>query len=36
MSMASAIEAQPIRKQKSGNIFSRFLPTMASSRATQY
>jgi G1/S-specific cyclin PLC1 len=34
MSMASAIEAQPIRKQKSGNIFSRFLPTMASSRAT--
>lgn len=32
MSMASAIEAQPIRKQKSGNIFSRFLPTMASSR----
>jgi G1/S-specific cyclin PLC1 len=37
MSMASAIEAQPIRKQKSGNIFSRFLPTMASSRVpTQY
>ena len=32
MSMASAIEAQPIKKQKSGNIFSRFLPTMASSR----
>jgi G1/S-specific cyclin PLC1 len=28
----SAIEAQPIRKQKSGNIFTRFLPTMASSR----
>jgi G1/S-specific cyclin PLC1 len=37
MSMASAIEAQPIRKQKSGNIFSRFLPTMASSRTpSQY
>lgn len=32
MSMASAIEAQPIKKQKSGNIFSRFLPTIASSR----
>lgn len=32
MSMASAIEAQPIKKQKSGNIFSRFLPTMTSSR----
>lgn len=28
----SAIEAQPIRKQKSGNIFTRFLPTIASSR----
>lgn len=36
MSM-SAIEAQPIKKQKSGNIFSRFLPTMTSSRVpTQY
>lgn len=39
MSMASAIEAQPVKKQKSGNIFSRFLPTMTSSSrapAAQY
>jgi G1/S-specific cyclin PLC1 len=37
MSMASAIETQPVRKQKSGNIFSRFLPTIASSRTlSQY
>lgn len=33
MTMASAVEAQPIKKQKTGNIFSRFLPTMTSARA---
>lgn len=30
MTMASAVEAQPVKKQRAGNIFARFLPTMAS------